>query len=315
MPNSTPTTTEAANGDRHGLPVIESCQRVRTVGGEQRRRIGADREEGDETEIEKSGEPHLEIETHPHQDVEPDQHHHLADVGAGDDRKQHQQQDATGRRAQRRHSPAGPRRNERGDPGQAPGALRPQQRAAGCDAKIADCADGAESLPSIDRLAHGADERAELHHDLDEFLKDAEDRHEGEADETRFAHPRRRQRERGAEPGQHCRSEDQENRTGRDAEAEGQLPMHSRRKRDEDRAKVETASPRSSNARSCPCDGAGEKARQGERPEFGGLSCARATAAPAPSATANQRGVAERHDVDDDPARCRTTARCRRRVM
>ena len=67
-------------------------QRVRRVGGEQRRGVGADREERDEAEIEQAGQADLEIQAHAHQDVEPDQHQHLADIGTGDRRQQHQDQ-------------------------------------------------------------------------------------------------------------------------------------------------------------------------------------------------------------------------------
>ena len=65
----------------------EGRERVRAVGGQERGRVGADGEEGDETEVEEPREADLEIEAHAHQDVEPDQHQHLADIGAGEDRQ------------------------------------------------------------------------------------------------------------------------------------------------------------------------------------------------------------------------------------
>ncbi len=274
---------------------------MRTVGGEQRGRIGADGEEGDKTEVEKPGEPNLEIETHAHQDVEPDQQHHLTDIGTGHDRKQHQKEDEQD--GARSGAIALPDQGGASEPimERRPKRVCPQQRAAAAENEDRRGADGAEPLPSINRLAQVADQRAVLHHDLDEFLKDAEDRHKGEADEHRFAHSHRRQRERGAEPGQHCRSEGQENWTGRDAEAEGQLLLHSRGKRDEDRAKVDDLHRHGQQCEESPCDGAGEKARQGERPEFGGLP-ARGDCGAGAERDPNQRGVAERHDVDDDPA-------------
>ena len=66
-------------------------QRERTVGGEEGRRIGADRIEGDEAQIEQAGDADFEIEAHAHEDEEPDHQQHLADEIAGIERKQHGQ--------------------------------------------------------------------------------------------------------------------------------------------------------------------------------------------------------------------------------
>ncbi len=53
-----------------------------------------------------------------------------------------------------------------------------------------------------------SDHRAELHHDLDEFLEDAEDDDEGEADEYRLAQLFGGQRQRDAQHRQQRRPDD-----------------------------------------------------------------------------------------------------------
>ena len=72
-------------------------QRVRRIGGEQRGRVGADSEERDEAEIEQAGQADLQIQAHAHQDVEPDQHQHLADIGTGHRRQQHENEQCDAR--------------------------------------------------------------------------------------------------------------------------------------------------------------------------------------------------------------------------
>ena len=78
--------------------------------------------------------------------------------------------------------------------------------------KIARAPTGREALPGIDRLAQVADQRAELHHDLDEFLKDAENRRPERGRRQPACGCRRGQRERGAQRRQHRRSDDQDDR-------------------------------------------------------------------------------------------------------
>ncbi len=67
-------------------------ERVRRVRGEQRGGVGADGEERDEAEIEQARQADFQIQAHAHEDVEPDQHEHLADIGPGHRRQQHQDQ-------------------------------------------------------------------------------------------------------------------------------------------------------------------------------------------------------------------------------
>ena len=83
------------------------------VGRQNRGRVGADREEGDETEIEKAGESDLEIEPHPHQDVEPDEHHHLPDIRARDDGKQDEHENEKERPRRLGVAPLGGRKLQR----------------------------------------------------------------------------------------------------------------------------------------------------------------------------------------------------------
>ena len=203
-----------------------------------RGRIGADREEGDKAEIEKACESDLEIEPHPHQDVEPDEHHHLPDIGARDDREQDEQENEQERPAPpwrsafgrakdaMRRSRAGPRSHV------VQTKRRPEART-----KIISGAFERKAFPGVDRLTQRIDRPAGLHHDLDEFLKDAEDDDEGEADDHRLAQALGRQRQRGAKHGEQRPHDNQNRAAERRAQAEGQRLEQSRRQGDEDLAK------------------------------------------------------------------------------
>ena len=148
-------------------------QRVRAVGGEQRRGVGADGEEGDEAEIEQARQADLQIQPHAHQDVEPDQHQHLADIGAGHRRQQHQDEQCEPG-PDHALAPMVARRDARGAP--APGSEPSTSLRHRDDDEDRDGALRAQALPGVEEVAEVADRSLVLlQHELDQFLEHAGD--------------------------------------------------------------------------------------------------------------------------------------------
>ena len=159
---------------------------MRRIGGEQRRGVGADGEEGDEAKIEQAGQADLQIEAHAHQDVEPDQHQHLADIRAGDCRQQHKTRASA--------SPAQIMRSRRWSRAAIRAARRRRMEpstslAIATTMKIVTRTLRAEALPGVDEVAEFADRSLVLlQHELDQFLEHAGDQHGDRARNDRASH-------------------------------------------------------------------------------------------------------------------------------
>ena len=207
-------------------------QGMRRVGGEQRRGIGPDGEEGDEAQIEQAGEADLQIEAHAHQDVQPDQHQHLADIRAGDCRQQNKSEQGEPC-PDHAFAPMVVRGDTRGTPAKDGAQNLADDRH---DNEDRDSALRAEALPSVEEVAEFADRSLVLlQHKLDQFLEHACDQHGDRARTDRAPHNGRTDAPTGTQHTSDGATADQNADASGEALPECQHLEQVRRQRDEDR--------------------------------------------------------------------------------
>ena len=254
------------------------------------------------TKLDVTFEPDLEIEAHAHQGIEPDQHHDLPDIGAGHDREEHEKQHPTCDLCRLRVRVLCGGKSRRPPLDRSAQRLRPEVCREGRHHEDRDGTLGREAFPGVDRIAQGTDEVAELHHDLDEFLEDAEEDDEGEADEDGSTEGRGGQGKRGAEHAECCSGGGQDDGSERQAEPEGEGLEEGRRKCDEDHAQVEKLYRRHQGGEEAAGDDAGDSTLECQRGE-GADAAALGHGGTGTEPDREQGRMAERHHADHDPAR------------
>ena len=213
---------------------------MRAVGGQERRRIGADGEEGDEAEVEQPGEADLEVEAHAHQHVEPDEHEHLADEVPRHEREQQQHQGAERDSGHANAGALSARQPLEATDDTIPNP-HPQGDAGGDDDDDGDRSLELEGVPSEDRRPDGFDGPLVLQHELDEVLKQADESRRHEADHERSPHGSRHDVEQPAEHGEQRAAGDQHRHARGSAVTEGEHLEQRGLERDEDEAQLEQA--------------------------------------------------------------------------